>query len=404
MEEATAIQPDSGEGMTLETLQNFPEGRKVLSCIQCGMCASTCPYGEHMEFPPRQIINMLRAGFINEVFTSDSLLNCVACYACMAKCPRGIRLTEVLLPLVKEQTFLNLDEVPAELQKALQNSLRYGNPMAESARKRTAWTEGLDVPVPILGREERAFDILWFVECYPSYHPRGQDHARATARIFNALGIDFGILGNEEKCAGECARLLGETGLFDTLMDYNMAIFHKYRKRFKWIVTSGAHAFDAFKYIYPLIGFNYPVEHTMPFVHAHLEKLKPLLTRRLNTTVTFHDACCLGRHNGYYEEPREILKAIPGVKVVEMAHNRVNSMCCGGGGGGMWLDTYYKEKGLDRLSDRRVREAVATGADVLVVSCPYEVSRFEDSLKLLGWENRMKVLDIMEVVAGSMGL
>ncbi|MBI3989478.1 MAG: 4Fe-4S dicluster domain-containing protein, partial [candidate division NC10 bacterium] len=152
--------------ITLENLQEFPEGRKVLTCIQCGLCAGTCPYGEVMGYPPRRIIGMLRAGMLEKVFTSDSLLNCVACYACMAKCPRGIRLTEVLLPLVKEQTFVHLPEVPAELQKALENTLRYGNPQGESPRKRTDWVKTLEVPIRILGQDPKPVDVLWFVECY----------------------------------------------------------------------------------------------------------------------------------------------------------------------------------------------------------------------------------------------
>ncbi len=383
--------------LTLENLHEFPEGRKVLTCIQCGVCAGTCPYGEVMEYPPRRIIGMLRAGMLEEVFESDSLLNCVTCYACMAKCPRGIRLTEVLLPLVKEQTFARLPEVPGELQKALENTLRYGNPMGESPRKRAAWVKSAEVPVRILAEDPRPTDVLWFVECYPSFHPRGQDNSRATAKLFHALGLDFAILGPEERCAGECARLLGETGLFDTLMDSNMAIFRKYR--FNRIVTSGAHAYDAFKHQYPAVGFAYEVEHTTTFFARYLDRLKPLLTRRLNSTVTYHDSCALGRHNGFYEEPRRLLQAIPGVKLVEMTHNRLNSICCGGGGGGMWLDTYYKAKGHERLSERRVREAVATGADVLAVSCPYEVSRFEDALKVLGYDKRMVVRDVVELVA-----
>jgi Fe-S oxidoreductase len=387
--------------MTLENLAEFPEGRKVLTCIQCGLCAGTCPYGEVMDHPPRRIIGLLRAGMLDQVFTSDGLLNCVACYACQAKCPRDIRLTEVLLPMVKEQTFATLPEVPPELQKALESTLRYGNPTGESARKRAAWVETAEVPVPILKEERRPVDVLWFVECYPSYHPRGKDNSCATAKIFHALGIDFAILGNEEKCAGECARLLGECGLFDTLMDYNMAIFQKYQ--FNRIVTGGAHAYDAFKYVYPELGFDYPVEHTTPFLARHLDRLKPLLTRKLDCTVTYHDSCCLGRHNGFYEEPRMLLEALPGVTLVEMPHNRINSICCGGGGGGMWLDTFYKAKGYERLSDRRVREAVSTGADVLAVSCPYEVSRFEDSLKVLGYEDKMIVRDVVELVAEAMG-
>ena len=170
---------------TLETLLNTPEGRRILTCIQCGTCSGTCPYGEHMDYPPRRIINMLRRGFIEEVFHSDSMLRCVACYACMAKCPRGIRLSDVLLPLVKEQTLINLPEMPAELQKSLQNTLRYGNPMGESSRKRVAWTTTSPTPVPVMSEIKRPVDVLWFVECYTSYYARGQDSSRATARALS---------------------------------------------------------------------------------------------------------------------------------------------------------------------------------------------------------------------------
>jgi len=386
--------------ITLDTLEQFAEGRRVLSCIQCGMCAGTCPYGDVMDYPPRRIIAMLRAGLLEDVFTSESLLSCVACYACMAKCPRGIKLTEVLLPLVKEQVFARLPETPAELQKALENTLRYGNPGGESARKRAAWVKTAGRPVRILAEDPRPVDVLWFVECQNSYHPRGQDISRATVKLFHALGIDYAILGNEEKCAGECARLLGETGLFDTLTDYNMAVFQKYR--FNRVVTSGAHAYDAFKYEYPTAGFNYPLEQTTPFLARFLDRLKPMLTRKLDYRITYHDSCCLGRHNGFYEEPRALLKAIPGVRLVEMVHNRVNAICCGGGGGGMWLDTYFKAKGYERLSERRVKEAIATRADVLAVSCPYEISRFEDALKVLGCES-MLVRDVTELLSEAMG-
>jgi Fe-S oxidoreductase len=368
--------------------------------MQCGTCAGTCPYGDVTEYPPRRIIGMLKAGELDTVLRSGSLLNCVACYACMAKCPRGIQLTEVLLPLVKERTFAQLPEVPAELQKALQNTLRYGNPMGESPRKRADWVKTAGVPIRILHQDPRPTDVLWFVECYTSYHPRGQDNSRATAKLLHALGIDFAILGNEEKCATECARLVGEAGLFDTLMDYNMKVFGKYQ--FKRILTSGAHAYDAFKYRYGSIGFDYPLEHTTPFFAQYHKQLKPKLMKKLDCTITYHDSCCLGRHNDFYDEPRLLLQAIPGVKLVEMEHNRVNSICCGGGGGGMWLDTYYKAKGYERLSERRVKEALATGADVLAVSCPYEVSRFEDAIKTVGGGSKMIVRDVVELLAESL--
>ncbi|MBI3950485.1 MAG: (Fe-S)-binding protein [Acidobacteria bacterium] len=391
----------SGSDLTLDALYETAEGRQILSCIQCGICAGTCPYGEYMDYPPRRIIAMLRAGLIEEVFRSESLLRCVACYSCMAKCPRDIRLTEVLLPLVKEEVFANLPQVPAELQAALQNMLRHGNPQGVSPRKRADWAKTAGVFIRILPEDPRPVDVLWFVECYPAYHPRGQDNSRAVAKLFHALDVDFAILGNEERCAGECARLVGEAGLFDTLREKNVGIFRKYQ--FNQIVTAGAHAYDAFKWIYPGYGFDYPLEHTTTFFAKRLDALKPKLTQKLDYLVTYHDACCLGRHNGFYEEPRLLLRAIPGIKLVEMTHNRINSLCCGGGGGGMWLDTYYKRQGMERLSDRRVKEAIATGADVLAVACPYEVSRFEDSLKVMGYDHKMIVRDIVELLAESLG-
>jgi Fe-S oxidoreductase len=389
------------KGSTLETLLQTPDGKRILTCIQCGTCAGTCPYGEYMEFPPRRIINMLRRGRIEEVYKSDSMLRCVACYACMAKCPRGIRLSDILLPLVKEQTLINHPAIPAELQKTLQNTLRYGNPMGESSRKRVAWKVTAKVPVPVMAEVQRPVDVLWFVECYTAYYPRGQDNSRATAKLLHALGIDFAILGNEEKCAGDCGQLTWESGLFETLTDYNMEIFKKYE--FNRLITGDAHAYNAFRIRYPMYGFHYKVDHTHMLLAEKLDQLKPKLTKKLNYTVTYHDSCCLGRRAQMYDEPRTLLRAIPGIKLVDMVHNHANAICCGGGGGGMWLDTFFKEKGMERLSERRVKEAIATGADVLAVSCPYEIFRFEDALKVIPHDKPMIVRDVSELLAESLG-
>ncbi len=387
--------------LSLETLRQTPEGRRLLSCIQCGTCAGTCPHGEYMDYPPRKIVRMLEEGLLEEVFKSDSLLKCVSCFACEAKCPRDISLTDVLLPLVKEQVLSRSAELPAELQKSLENMQRYGNPMGESPRKRSAWAKTAGVPVRVLPEQKGPVEVLWFVECYTSYYPRGQDACRATARLLNALKVDFGILGHEEKCAGECGRRAWEPGLSELLMEGNMAAFRRYS--FRRIVTTDPHAFDALRHRYAAAGLEQPVEHISTFLAGRIDALRPLLAKRLERKVTYHDPCCLGRHNGVYDEPRRLLEAIPGVKLVEMTHNRVNSICCGGGGGGMWLDTYYKTKEMERLSDRRVKEAVETGADVLAVSCPYEVPRFEDSLKILGCDKKMVVRDVTELLAESLG-
>ena len=235
-------------------------------------------------------------GFIDEVIKSDSLLRCVACYACMAKCPRGIRLTDVLLPLVKEQVLVTRTEMPAEFQKSLENMNRYGNPMGESPRKRAAWTATAGMKIPIMAEVKREVDVLWFVECYTSFYARGQDNSRATAKLFNALGVDFAILGNEEKCAGDCGQMTWESGLFESLAEYNVKLFNKYK--FRRLVTGDAHAYNAFHFRYPMYGMTQPAEHTTQFFARHLDQLKPKLKKPLNLTVTYHDACCLGRARG----------------------------------------------------------------------------------------------------------
>ncbi len=385
---------------TLETLLATPEGRQIMTCLQCGTCAGACPYGEYMEYPPRAVINMLWRGLLDEVIASGSLLRCVSCFACMSKCPRDIRLTEVLLPLVKEQTLANLKEMPGELQKSLENMARYGNPMGESPRKRAAWAATAGVPVRSLAEKPGPVDVLWFVECYTSFYPRGQANSRATAKLFHALGVDFAILGHEEKCAGECGRLTWEPGLFETLAEANVKTLKKHK--FNRIVTGDPHAFNAFRSRYPLAEMGWQVEHTTLFLAQRLEQLKPRLTGKLERKVAYHDNCCLGRGMGCYDEPRELLGAIPGVTLVEMVHNRANSLCCGGGGGGMWLDTYYKSKEMDRLSERRVKEAVAAGAEVLAVSCPLELFRFEDAVKTLGHDKQLVVRDVVELLAESL--
>ena len=385
---------------TLETLLATPEGHRIMSCIQCGTCAGACPYGEHMDYPPRLVIDMLWRGLIDEVIASGSLLRCVACYACMSKCPRGIRLTDVLLPLVKEQTLISLKEMPGELQKSLENLSRYGNPMGESGRKRAAWAATAGVPVPLIAQAGRPVDVLWFVECYSSFYPRGQAVSRATAKLFAALGVDFAILGNDEKCAGECGYMTWESGLFETLTEANVKLLSKYK--FNRIVTGDAHAYNAFHRRYPLAAKGWQAEHVVQLLAGRLEDLQPKLVKQLERKVAYHDNCCLGRGMGVYDEPRALLGAIPGVTLVEMVHNRLNSLCCGGGGGGMWLDTFYKAKDMERLSERRVKEAVAAGADVLAIACPYELSRFEDAVKTLGHDKQLVVRDVVELLAESL--
>ncbi len=237
---------------------------------------------------------------------------------------------------------------------------------------------------------------------YPSYYPRNQSVTRSFARILTALGIRWGILGRAEKNIGDCERLAGEEGLFDTLVEENLALLRQYQ--YEKILVTDPHAQNALQFVYPKFGARLPAEHYVTFLSERLEQLRPLLVKPVEATVTYHDNCCLARRCRCFDPPRKLLEAIPGVKLVEMERNREYSLCCGGGGGGMWLDGHIVEHGGRRLSDERVEEAARTGADTLAVSCPFELSRFEDSVKVVGLEGKLKVRDIIELLAESMEL
>jgi Fe-S oxidoreductase len=331
---------------------------------------------------------------------TDTVWMCVSCYACAQICPSKIPITAGLMTRTKEELLL-AGNVPSELQSALENSQRYGNPMGESPRKRADWALNMQPPVPILGRERRPVDVLWFVGDYPSYHPRVQSVTKSLAKVLIALGVNFGILGPEENSDGDTQRLAGERGLFEMLAEKNGRVFGRYQ--FDRIITSDPHAYNALKNEYPALGISYPVQHYTQFLVEHLEQLKPLLTKEMNATVTYHDPCYLGRVNGIFDEPRMLLEAIPGIKLVEMAHNHTSSLCCGGGGGGMWLDGFTWEKAHTRLSEWRVNEAAEIGANILAVACPYEPPRFEDAVKSLQQAESLVVKDIIELIAESLG-
>jgi len=382
------------------SLHELKDGERVRKCLQCGTCSGVCPFGYAMKYPPGKMIGTLRADIFDQVMKTDSVWMCVSCYACTAFCPSQIPITAALMTRTKEELLL-AGNVPTELQAALENTQRYGNPMGESPRKRADWAIGLQPEVNILGKTRQPVDVLWFVGDYASYHPRMQSATKALTRIFNALGVKFGILGPEENSDGDSQRLAGERGLFEMMAQKNGQIFRKYK--FNEIVTSDPHALNALKNEYPALGISYPVRHYTQFLAERLEQLKPMLKKEVSAKITYHDACYLGRANDIFDEPRELLKAIPGVELVEMSHQRTNSLCCGGGGGGMWLDGFQWEKTHTRLSEWRVREAVAAQADILAVGCPYEPPRFEDATKTIQAASQLKVREIAELIVEAMG-
>ena len=374
----------------MEKISALEGGESLSWCYQCGKCVGVCPVDIVGDYGPRKIFRKVQLGI--DLFKDDDLWLCTTCMNCLRVCPKEVDMIQIM-PAVREQAVL-AGEMPQELQDAFEKTAKYGNPLGEAPRKRADWVKDAGVEVPILAKTKQPVDVLWWVECYPAYHPRGKDASRALARTLAALGVDYGIVGVEEKCVADSQRLAGEKGLFEQLAEDNIKTLGKYE--FKRLMVTDPHAYNAFKKEYPKLGGEYDVVHYTQLLAPLMSKLA--WKRDVGMKVTFHDPCYLGRHNGEYEAPREMLRAIPGIELVEMGRCRENGYCCGGGGGAMWLDSFSDEHTTERLSERRVREAVEYGAECLAVCCPFEVSRFEDAVKSTGNDGKLVVRDIVELV------
>lgn len=378
----------------MDKVTALPGGESLEWCYQCAQCIPVCPVNIVGDYGPRKIHRRVQTG--TDLFNDHDLWQCTTCMNCLRVCPKEVDMIKIM-PAVREQAVLE-GNVPEELQTAFENTFEYGNPLGEPQRKRADWIKEAGVEVPVMAQIKKEVDLLWFVECYPAYHKRGQDASRALARILNALKADYGILGTEEKCTCDSQRLAGEQGLFEEFAEQNIKLFKKYK--FNRIMVTDPHALNAFRKEYPKFGGTYETLHYTTFLAPLTDKLN--LKNKLDYKITFHDPCYLGRHNGEYDAPRNIIRALPGVELIEMGRCRENSYCCGGGGGGMWLDSFMADHVSERLSEKRIREAVETGANVLAVCCPYEVSRFEDAVKSTGNDGKMVVKDIAELVDEAM--
>ncbi len=379
----------------METVADYKEivdeieakgGEAFNRCYQCGLCDAVCPWNRLVDFSMRRIVRQAVFGMTD--IESEDIWRCTTCGSCPQQCPRDVRQIESGVSLRRLATAYDIFPNAVKPLRSVSASLTgAGNPLGEDRNHRADWAEGLGVK-PFTEEME----LLYFPGCYLSYDPRLKKVARATAGILNKAGVEYGILGSKENCCGESIRKTGNEDLFRRLARENIKTFID--NGVKRIVVSSPHCYHTFKNEYPEFMVHFEVVHIAQLIGELMGEGRLTLSGEFARRVTYHDPCYLGRHNGVYDEPRNILKGIAGLELLEMTESRKRSLCCGGGGGRIWMETVKGE----RFSDLRVAQAVDVGAEVLATACPYCIANFEDSRLALKDETALEIKDITEIV------
>lgn len=382
--------------------RHLPHGDIVHRCFRCGYCKLpsdyvdfNCPAYKSFgwdTYSPGGRMWLIRAWLSNEIKSSPHLAeiiySCATCGNCKDQCVFP-RFRDYLLDVFQEAKteLVNDGQIPLEVKDFFKAIIVNGNPYKFPQGERGKWTGGTGI-----GKFSDQ-EYLFYVGCVGSYDEVGQKMARQVGTLLTNLGVSLGILGDEESCEGNEVKVLGESGLFQKLAAENIQKFNN--KGVKKIITLDPHALNSFKKDYPNWGGNFSVKHYTEIL-AKLVKVKKESFKEYKVKVTYHDPCYLGRHNLIYAQPREALKNIPGLELVEMRRHQQNSFCCGGGGGNFFTDILHK--GEYYPSRLRVREALATGAQILAVACPICAKMLTDALKAEELESKVEVLDIAEIV------
>jgi Fe-S oxidoreductase len=381
---------------------SIEHGNIVHRCFRCGYCKFpgsyvdfNCPSSKAVgwdTYSPAGRMWLIRAWINGEVETSphfaEILYSCVACDNCKDQCVYPA--FKDFLPDIFQETkaeMVNEGKIPPVVRDYFKAIAVNGNPYKLPQGERGKWAQGT-------GLEDFSNqEYLFYVGCVGSYDEVGQEMARSVGRLLADAGVSMGILGSEERCDGNEVKILGETGLFTKLAEENILIFKK--KGVKKIITLDPHAMNVFKKAYPRLGGKFDVFHYTEIL-ARLLREKKVALSGYKAKVTYHDPCYLGRHNLIYDPPREILASVPGLEQVEMQRNRAGAFCCGGGGGNFFTDIIGP--GEDSPSRVRVREALATGAEILAVACPQCAKMFTDAVKVEEREGSLEVLNLAGIV------
>ncbi|MBW2062710.1 MAG: (Fe-S)-binding protein [Deltaproteobacteria bacterium] len=385
------------------TLEDFKYSDIIHRCFRCGYCKFPVSWMDVNNCPAyaRYRMETYSCGgrlWLTRAWLSDELdwtehfahiiFSCTACKNCEVKCPLSFNVDILNIIIAAKEEMVERGTIPSEVKDFLENIQRYGNPYGTAQTKRGEWLEGTEI------EQYQGQDYLYYVGCIGSYDTRAQETAKILGKALQKAGVSFGVLGNEEKCDGNEVNMIGETALFEMQAEENIAQFKDLGVQ--RIVTLSPHSYNAIKNEYPKYNGSFEVLHQTQFLQNLINDGRLNVTNGFEAKVTIHDPCFLGRWNGEYEAFREILKAIPGIDLIEMERNRDSALCCGGGGANFYID--FLGGSADSPSRRRVREAVETGANILAVACPNCLTMLEDAVKAEGLDDKLSVKDISEIV------
>jgi len=395
------------------------------ACTECGRCTAVCPANiTGKPLSPRKIIMNIRdrtlekgphlSSFFNSLpkergipeeverrklvsnfyITDSELWACTTCMACIQECPVNI---EHVGAIVDMRRYLVQSEsrMPQELTTVFSNMENNGAPWAFPQSERLKWGEGMEIPV---AADKREFEILYWVGCAGAFDKRYQNVARSVAILLEKAGVDYAVLGTEEKCNGDSARRLGNEFLAQTLIKENIATLKKYR--FKRILVSCPHCLQTIGNEFGKFGGNYEVVHHTQFMVELIDSGKIVVDegKKLDTRITYHDSCYLGRYNHIYDEPRGLIRGANKVEMVEMERSRDRGFCCGAGGGRMWMEERIGKK----VNIERTEEALSLNPEIISTACPFCMTMMTDGVKEKGKADEVKVLDVAEIVVRSL--
>lgn len=388
------------------------------ACTRCGRCQDVCPASNTKKpLSPKHIIDNIRYKLVSgqrdkaemmeglskihpffryeneqrnipQIVGADAIWSCTTCLACETACPVSVEIIPKIIGM-RQHLVLSEADMPKEARLFFTNMERNFNPWQISHTSRSEWAQEPNVLDIRTASQTKEFDYLLWVGCAGSFDERNRRVTRQTAELLKKAGVDFAILGNEEKCCGETARRMGNEYLAQMLIRENIETLKKYS--FKKIVTACPHCLNSFIRDYPLFGAEFKIVHHTQLL-SELVNSGQIKPKGTNREIVYHDSCYLGRYNNIYEEPRFLLGKTTKF-LTEMKRSHSDSFCCGAGGGMMWLE----EKG-ERIGQKRVREALEKDADIIATACPYCLTMLSDSIKALDAEERLKVMDVCEMI------